>query len=679
MRWVNQRRSPLTWLRVLAGLALLVVGGRLAVPALVSAHAVLVRSIPEADAELPQPPLTIDLWFSEALEAGFNHVRLITSTGQAIALGPVTLDPADPAHLTVTVPPLEPGIYTAAWQNLSRVDGHEWVGSFPFTVLNPDGSRPTGARLAPETPRRGDWPSPGETLARWLGLLGGMLLGGGAIFWLVVVPAAPHDELPKLARHLVLRAVWLATLAVVVSVGLQLLLQADRLGGPEQLPDLVLATRTGALALIRATLALVGLLMMLSLPQPRPLHDPEWCFFIQLLIGSVALILLSLLTITQSGRAWLLATAVVSGLSLILAVLARRQEAGGIERRVWLTLLLLAMVLLLTFSLGSHAGAVPGSAWAMLVDYLHLLAAATWVGGLILLAGLVWRANGLASAHGQLLPLVRRFSYLAGLAVLGLAVTGLFSSLVQLPAPADLVGTPYGRVLLLKLLLVGLALLVAWLNNRLVHRRSQPLNQPDGVRRFQRLVAAEAGLSLAILVSVAILVQTTAPRGLSLAAQEFPANLPFNQVNQVDDLNIHLQVSPGQVGRNTFIVHLYHDDNSAIGQVQLVRLFFDYQDADLGRASAELQASSQDNIFNTVGAYINQSGRWTLSVYVRRRGRDDILTDYSLDVPSPGRSATSTNPWQNPIPTLPTQVVIVGGLVALGAVPLVWGRRFKRP
>lgn len=656
MAGVNQRRPLRSGLVVLAGLALLVGGGWLATPAAVSAHAVLLRSSPAADAELPQPPLTIDLWFSEALEDGFNHVRLLTSTGQAIALGPVALDPADPAHLTVSLPPLPPGIYTAAWQNLSRVDGHEWVGSFPFTVLNPDGSRPTGAALAAEPPQRGDLPSPGETLARWLGLLGGILLLGAASFWLLVVPAAPPDEAQKRARPLVLRAVWLAALAVGLSVGLQLLLQAARLGGPEQLPDLVLATRTGALALSRATLALTGLLLMLSLPQPRPLHDPEWCFFIQLLAGSLAVSLLFGLAMTQSGWAWLLATAVLFGVSLALAGLAHRQKTGGMERRVWRTLLLLALLLLLTFSLGSHAGAVPGRVWASLVDYLHLLAAATWMGGLILLAGLVWPVRGMEPARWQLLPLIRRFSYVAGLAVLGLAASGLFSSLVQLPTLANLLGTPYGRVLLLKLLLVGLAMLVAWVNNRLVHRRPYTLSQPDGVRRFQHLVAAEAGLSLAILVSVAILVQTTAPRGLSLAAEEVPVQIPFNQANQADDLNIHLQVSPLQVGRNTFIVHLYHDDNSAIGQVQLVRLLFDYQDAELGRASAEMQASSQDDtIFNTVGAYINQSGRWTLSVYVRRRGKDDVLTDFSLDVPSPGPAANSANPWQNPLPALPAE------------------------
>jgi hypothetical protein len=177
---------------------------------------------------------------------------------------------------------------------------------------------------------------------------------------------------------------------------------------------------------------------------------------------------------------------------------------------------------------------------------------------------------------------------------------------------------------------------------------------------------------------VAVLTQTTTPRSsLNLDANVFEPGRPYNEVVKADDLNIHLQVTPRQVGRNNFTVHLYHDDLSSIGEVQLVRLFFNYQEAELGRASADLPSTSQ-NIFNTTGAYINQSGRWELSVYVRRRGLDDSLADFSLDVPPPSRSTASADPWQNPIPTLPTGAVIGGGLMVIGMIPLIWGRPIKK-
>lgn len=643
-------------------------------------HAILVRSIPEADAELPQPPPQIDMWFSEPLEAGFNQIRLLTSTGQEAPVGAINLDPADPTHLTVTPEPLEPGIYTVAWQNLSQTDGHEWTGSFPFTVLNPDGSRPTGSAMAANDTGRSDLPTPAETFTRWLALLGGILFFGGPLFQLLVAPKdqAENNGLQARSRNLVLRAIWAAVLAVVLSSWLQIIIQAFRLGGMERLPGLLFETRTGVLVLARQALALTGLFVVLGLPQPPPLRGREWPTFILTATAGGVIIALLLFVTIPAERALVVTTVALAGLGMLLATLTSRQNASAAERRTWQGLLLVAGVLLFSFSIGSHAGAVLGSVWAVLGDFVHLLAAGAWVGGMVLLPLLGWRVyRGDASAdRAQWLLLIRRFSFLAGLAVFGLVVTGLFSSLVQVPSLASLVETPYGRVLLVKLGLVGLTLLAAFSNNRLVHRRSEALQQA-GLRRFNRQVALEAIFSLGLMVSVAVLVQTTAPRSLTLSETAFQPALPFNQALKVDDLNVHLQITPNQVGRNDFWVHLYHDDNSPIGDVQLVRLFFNYQDAPLGRASADLQTSNQ-NIFTAAGAYLNQSGAWDISVYVRRRGLDDILADFSLDVPALARAESGMDPWQNPIPAMPAGLVIAGGLVALGVVPLIWGRFLRQ-
>ncbi|MEZ4681097.1 MAG: copper resistance protein CopC [Caldilineaceae bacterium] len=104
------------------------------------AHALLVRSTPAAGAELAAAPPAIDLWFSEPLEGRFSTVYLVDTAGVEIGKGDATVDAADPTHMTLVPPPLAPGIYTVVWRTLSSADGHEWVGSFPLTLLNPDGS-----------------------------------------------------------------------------------------------------------------------------------------------------------------------------------------------------------------------------------------------------------------------------------------------------------------------------------------------------------------------------------------------------------------------------------------------------------------------------------------------------------------------------------------------------------
>jgi len=228
--------------RIAWALALACLGIWLAVatPGVVRAHALLVRSLPEANAELAQPPTTIELWFSEPLEAGFSRARLLNSRGEEVPTGAASLDPSDATHMSLPLGQLGPGVYTVAWQTLSAVDGHEWYGSFPFTVLNPDGSRPGGEAAAVGGGQRGELPSAGEVASRWLALLGGALFFGTSLFQTIVVPASRQADathparLAAHARDLALRAVWVAVLAVALGSWLQIVLQALRLGGPGQ-------------------------------------------------------------------------------------------------------------------------------------------------------------------------------------------------------------------------------------------------------------------------------------------------------------------------------------------------------------------------------------------------------------------------------------------------------------
>ena len=115
-------------------------------PQVASAHAVLVRSSPGAGARLAEGPTAIDLWFSEPLEPDFSSFDLYSSDGQLVELGSISVDQADAFHMSGTPSErLGPGLYTAVYRTLSTQDGHEWTGSFAFTVLNADGSVPAGS------------------------------------------------------------------------------------------------------------------------------------------------------------------------------------------------------------------------------------------------------------------------------------------------------------------------------------------------------------------------------------------------------------------------------------------------------------------------------------------------------------------------------------------------------
>jgi copper transport protein len=173
------------------------------------------------------------------------------------------------------------------------------------------------------------------------------------------------------------------------------------------------------------------------------------------------------------------------------------------------TLLWAAFVLALGFasglSLSGHNAADRGSSWlSQLADWAHLAAASLWVGGLIMLAFVVW----------PLAPDLRRRSFLrfsrlaTGLIVLILSA-GVYLSVLRLPRLSDLWTAGYGQVLLVKLGLVSLALLWGAAHHFFVRpalERGAPL-----FARLPRSLAGESAVAMAILLAAAVLVDSKPP------------------------------------------------------------------------------------------------------------------------------------------------------------------------
>jgi copper transport protein len=178
------------------------------------------------------------------------------------------------------------------------------------------------------------------------------------------------------------------------------------------------------------------------------------------------------------------------------------------DRRVFLwPALVLGLGFASGLSLSGHSAADSGSSWlSELADWVHLSAAMLWVGGLVQLVAVVWIA-----APELRREVFLRFSRFATALIGVLLAAGVYLSILRLPHLHDLWSTGYGRVLLVKLGLVAVALL--W--GAVHHVVARPLVErgPSArvIARLPRSLLGESAVGMAVLLVAAVLVDSKPP------------------------------------------------------------------------------------------------------------------------------------------------------------------------
>src|SRR5262249_43899951 len=169
--------------------------------------------------------------------------------------------------------------------------------------------------------------------------------------------------------------------------------------------------------------------------------------------------LLFVLGETTFGRVW--AFRLVLFAVLLVLMLGRR---GAIRRRGWVVPSISA-VLLLTLAFVGHTQARDDRLRIlhMGADGAHLLAAGTWLGGLLALGYLLMLARQSALEHAaDARAALTRFSGLGSIVVAALIGSGLINAWFLVGSVGKLTTTPYGQLLLVKLgLLCGMLALAA--------------------------------------------------------------------------------------------------------------------------------------------------------------------------------------------------------------------------
>jgi putative copper export protein len=153
-----------------------------------------------------------------------------------------------------------------------------------------------------------------------------------------------------------------------------------------------------------------------------------------------------------------------------------------------------------------------------LVRSLHLIGAAVWAGGMVMLALAVGAARRTVAEHERIAlfrALGRRFLWAGGLALLVLIATGTDMAADRLASFEDLFNTDYGERLLAKLVLVIVVIVLTAFHTfvqgpALSRLRQEAVAYPDDkdLRSEIRRKAAQAGIvsALNLVATLAVLV-----------------------------------------------------------------------------------------------------------------------------------------------------------------------------
>jgi len=585
----------------------------------VSAHANLVEAEPGIGATVAKAPTSLRLTFSETPEPRYSDVTVFDAAKGRFDRG--DLHPASnmPDTLLVDLKDgLPDGVYTVIWKTVSAVDGHNTGGSFAFVVGagTLSGTQETRQTVNFSTPQ------PVETAAKWLAYAAASVLVGAFASWFLVwAPALGTTSAGERARLvgavggrvLTLAAIG-ATVLVVASVAGALAQLTKSTGqslgaslAPGTLADFSLTTRAGSVWLLRLALALAALGVTLP-PAIRARRG-------------------ILITVTQlATRAFL---GVVLGANVLLAM-----------------------------SLLSHAAA--SAFWpavAVAIDWVHLLAMAIWIGGLVCLVRTVPLITRGEEAPGLLRDVVGRFSDMALVSVCALLLTGLYASWLHLGGPPSLLSTDYGRALTLKLAVFAVLIALGAFNLWWVRPRLFGDDLRATARRFRGAIAVEVAFGMVVLLVTATLTGLAPSREVRAASVS-----PLAQMSRVDDLTTTFTPSTLTPGPITYDALVTRGDTPVPDARQVA---FRFSSSALGVEETERIAENRgDGHYVVSGPLTALPGAWQIQVIVSRMGRDNVNSAFTLPI----CGLLPPSPAVNSRPTVNTETVIAAIAIALAVI-----------
>ena len=286
-------------------------------------------------------------------------------------------------------------------------------------------------------------------------------------------------------------------------------------------------------------------------------------------------------------------------------------------------------IYLLLIALTSHNAATPADIrwFAITTDLIHIIAATTWIGGIayLLLASIIAIRSNDQPSRTALIQLAFRFAPIAIFATTILVASGIVSSLMQVTIPEAL-NTPYGRVLVAKILLLIILIALAIRNNRTVARSTD--HTTSSTRSLRRYITLELAIAFAVLLATAGLASLE-PARLYAERKEIGVADYVRVQDTISGAKIEAKLDPGNTGTNNLTVNITENGAPFLSATE-VRARVKYLDDEFGEYFAPLD-NPEPGHWNLNDITISVAGAYQLDVTVVRSDSFDshISTRFS--------------------------------------------------
>jgi len=555
-------------------------------------HAYVEKSDPAQGQSLVTQPSKIDVYLSDPVDIRYSQLKVLNSSGNEVQQNDLHYINNDQSTLSVSLPSgLKDGIYTITTKVLDQTDGHVTKDAIVFAI----------GQSVPQNPSSTDSNyeeiSIPEAIARFPALVGQVMVVGVlfATLWLW----GPISRISWLGNALAETRIRIDQSMMKLAV----------------IGSIILVSSGFVMIAVQAFSIDAGILDAIN---------------------------------TKFGSIWVIRM-IVSGVLLVLSftMYHKIKNSNAICPKSYVFGLFgLGLIVLFTTSLISH-GAATGKILPLIVDFIHNVAASFWIGGIfyiafVLMPKLRQLSSDVVSAS-TISIIIPRFTIIA-ITILGsIVITGPILLYTLENNLALMLASTYGKILIVKLSLAVVLIAIGGYHEIVTRRRaitivsiltteknenvSQNIDVKSILSTFNRNIRIEAMVGIALIASVAILVDSGLPASefqnqlQSIQEQNVFALAASNNISYENGLTetkfvengsrIVMTINPFSTGNNDFKISFLDSNKNPI-DMKSVQLRLTQADQGIGPITIDVQQVST-GIFSASTAF-GFPGHWNARI-----------------------------------------------------------------